>query len=120
MFTCKGAPPLSPRADSASSGYSLQVVFDLEWVGSSAGTGAEVERLPGQFGEDVESPAEKPIRAIPVNAGIAARGLASEGVIVVPTDTLYGAVPLTYTLYLHHCKICLSIINNRNNKSVCK
>lgn len=73
-----------------------QVVFDLEWVSSST---AAIPQPAGSAGEaasagaedEVMLPAEAPIKALSVNAGIAARALSSEGIIIVPTDTLYGA-----------------------------
>ena len=70
-----------------------QVVFDLEWV--SGGTAAAAAIQPGNGAEvpedEVMLPAAAPMRAHPVNAGIAARAVAGEDIIVVPTDTLYGA-----------------------------
>ncbi len=69
-----------------------QVVFDLEWRpvdGSSEATG------PADEEDQVVLPVETPVRALVVNAGIAARSLAAEGVIAVPTDTLYGAHMMT-------------------------
>ena len=64
------------------------MVFDLEWRlgdGTSAAAGTKDDE------DQVVLPAEAPVRALVVNAGIAARGLAADGVIAVPTDTLYGA-----------------------------
>lgn len=69
----------------------------MEWVPPGAEPGAQHADSPASAAadDDVVLPAEAPIRAVSVNAGIAARALASEGIIVVPTDTLYGAATLS-------------------------
>ncbi len=67
-----------------------QVVFDLEWRAAGSSTAAaEGDSAADQ--DAVMLPADAPIRAHILNTPIAARALASDGVIAVPTDTLYGA-----------------------------
>ena len=74
----------------------MQVVFDLKWRDSSAECEGShgVEAAAATVPDEVELPATAPIRAIPINADIAARALGGAGVIAVPTDTLYGAQQL--------------------------
>ena len=71
-----------------------QVVFDLEWRAADSREAAQDGGTSSghQADEDeVMLPADAPIPSHVVNAPIAARALASDGVIAVPTDTLYGA-----------------------------
>ena len=74
------------------------MVFDLEWR-TDDGTSAAAATADDE--DDVALPAEAPVRALVVNAGIAARGLAADGVIAVPTDTLYGVRAVRCTDYHH-------------------
>ncbi len=83
------------------------MVFDLEWRpddGSSAAAGtADVGTADDE--DQVMLPAEAPVRALVVNAGIAARGLAADGVIAVPTDTLYGAHAAAHLRSMLHSQL---------------